>query len=315
MNQQLWKTLLHLRQEVAAWTSPPNYCCCSLIDPKMVVDQVLPDAPATLFFIHFTETKIATPQAAHFHWQDDLELKLLTPGEATPSAIAFLQAYLPYCFYSLQARKHKRAITIAHFAQTLDGKIATETGHSKWIGNEENLKHAHRMRALCDAILIGRSTLNHDQPKLNVRHVSGKNPARVVLSGKDADFSCLLEACDAPILVISSKDQPAKESIRHLQLPAANGRLHSDQILTCLYEQGLHTVYIEGGSMTTSNFIKDRAIDILQLHLSPQIFGSGQQSIQLPEIKEVQEAIQFSRFRFQTVGDTQMFVGHLNWQD
>ncbi len=312
MNQELWEGICYLRKEVSSWDTTPDYCCWNPLENKILINKALSDTPHPLVFIYFkTAPSDMEVGAVHLLWQNNFQIQILEKGDLEYSTLAFLQAYLPYCFFSIEAKQRKSAFAIAHFAQTLDGKIATESGHSKWIGNEENLKHAHRMRALCDGILIGRSTLHHDRPKLNVRHVSGENPRRIVLGAQASDYSCLTEVSDDPVLVISSKELPHCEKVNHINLPAANGRLHSNQILECLYERGVNTVYVEGGAVTTSNFINDRAIDVLQLHLSPQIFGSGRQGIQLPQINEVQESIQFSNFFFQQVGDTQMFVGLL----
>lgn len=99
-----------------------------------------------------------------------------------------------------------------------------------------------------------------------------------------------------------------------VQLPTAssNGHIHGIDILKCLYEQGHDSVYIEGGAVTTSNFLRDRAIDIMQLHVSPQIFGSGISSITLPQIAKVQQAVRFAHSAFYMVGDGCMFVGEMD---
>ena len=72
----------------------------------------------------------------------------------------------------------------AKIAQSLDGKIASSTGDSKWITCEESRKRAHKLRSEVDAIVIGRKTAVQDNPKLTVRHVEGKNPARIVLDSE-----------------------------------------------------------------------------------------------------------------------------------
>ena len=183
-------------------------------------------------------------------------------------------------------------------------------GDSRWIGNEENLNHAHRMRALCDAILIGKNTLKSDLPKLTVRRVEGRNPKRVVIGSANVDFSSLIECCPDPILVIG-KDASKKKNgqLQYQCLEPSGGKIKSMDILHCLYQQGIKTVYIEGGAITTSGFLKDRAIDILQLHFSPFLFGSGKQGVVLPAISEVNESIRFQDFSYFPVGDTVMFVG------
>lgn len=315
MQSRLWKTLLHLYQQSANWERAPRYCCIDPLENKILLDEDFATPSPATFYVHFTLPKQLTAKAAHLLYEEQASIRVLQSGGLSADTLNFIKAYLPYCFNSLIAKKRQQAVAIAHFAQTLDGKIATRSGHSKWIGNEENLKHAHRMRALCDAILIGRSTLCADRPRLTVRHVPGENPVRIVLGAKEADFSCLFEASDDPVLLIGSEDYLGNGKVQYHRLPTSNGRLHSQQILNYLYQQGLYSVYIEGGAVTTSNFIKDQAIDTLQLHLSPQIFGSGRQAIQLPEIQEVQESLRFSNFCFQTVGDTQMFVGQVKWDN
>ena len=84
----------------------------------------------------------------------------------------------------MEVKFHKGELpyVLVHMASSLDGKIALNNGHSKWIGNEENLKHAHRLRAILDGILVGSSTVKNDSPQLTVRHVEGPNPTRLILS-------------------------------------------------------------------------------------------------------------------------------------
>lgn len=102
-------------------------------------------------------------------------------GELSGDAARMLTTYLPYCFLSVYARRWNRAVAVSHFAQSLDGRIATDWGNSKWIGHEDNRTHAHRMRALCQGILIGSGTLKRDTPALTVRRVEGPDPRPIFL--------------------------------------------------------------------------------------------------------------------------------------
>ncbi|MEO0779438.1 MAG: RibD family protein [Bacteroidota bacterium] len=316
MKQTLWKGLLFLTGQVKTWTGLPGYCSFDFGSQTLLLDQSLtatPDFPPLQLYFgsEVTPPQPTDSRTAQLRWAGDFHWQILTGGQWPAEALQFVHAYLPYCFCSWIARREQRAISIAHFAQTLDGKIATETGYSRWIGNEENLKHAHRMRALCDAILIGRSTLDQDQPRLTVRHVSGPNPRRIVLGSRLADYSCLLDAALESVMVIGTEKRGAENLIEYCSLPCENDRLRGLPILQYLFQKGCQSVYIEGGTQTTSNFIKDRAVDILQLHLSPQIFGSGRPAFILPTIDKVEDAVQFTNFHYQTVGDTLMFVGQL----
>ena len=103
-----------------------------------------------------------------------------------------------------------------------------------------------------------------------------------------------------------------RHALNEGQLKAVDGKIKSLDILNCLFQQGIKTVYIEGGAITTSNFLNDGAVDILQLHLSPYLFGSGKQGIVLPDIDKIDESVQFQNFSFFTVGDSVMFVGQPN---
>ena len=236
-------------------------------------------------------------------------------GNLDECAIQFLKKYLPYVFSSHFAKQKNRALAVAHFAQSLDGRIATSNGDSKWIGNQENLIHAHRMRALCDAILIGRGTLEQDQPRLTVRHVIGQNPIRVVLGNTAKDYNCLYESSTDRILVIGKQPSSLNGQIDYVHLDSEEAMISPRAILQCLYQRGITAVYVEGGSKTTSHFLETGAIDVLQLHFAPLLLGGGMSSISIPGINKVEHAIRFKNAQFHSMGDEIMFVGEFQEND
>ena len=89
---------------------------------------------------------------------------------------ALIDLYLPICSATIAS-----PITVGHLGQSLDGFIATHAGESQYVTGEENIRHLHRMRALCDAVVVGAGTVAADDPQLTTRHVSGPSPVRVVL--------------------------------------------------------------------------------------------------------------------------------------
>src|SRR3954447_25907486 len=89
---------------------------------------------------------------------------------------ALLELYLP-----ITSATSARPLTIGHLGQSLDGFIATHSGESRFVTGEENILHLHRMRALCDAVVVGAGTVAADDPQLTTRRVPGPNPLRVVL--------------------------------------------------------------------------------------------------------------------------------------
>lgn len=320
MPDSIWNALLALTNAIKKYTIPIHYCYLQMgNEPKVFINQ-MPSVQAenqavVIVVSEALDTSFFKKNIPIFKLRGKSQAKLEQSQLVDHPSILFknLAIYLPYCFLSYLARQAGRAMAVSHFAQTLDAKIATHTGDSKWIGNPENLIHAHRMRALCDAILIGKQTLQADQPSLTVRHVKGSNPQKVVIASSTADYSSLLHNEQEEVLVLSHQPQTSSPQINcvHLSTANSNGHIHGLDILKCLYDQGYHSVYIEGGAVTTSNFLKDRAIDIVQLHYSPQIFGSGISAIQLPQIDEVGQAIRFEQSVFYMVGDGCMFVGEM----
>ena len=96
-------------------------------------------------------------------------------GETAPAARRLIELYLPLC------GDCPERFVVAHLGQSLDGRIATVDGSSRWVTGPEDVAHNHRMRALFDAVVVGAETVRQDDPQLTVRLVPGRNPTRVVL--------------------------------------------------------------------------------------------------------------------------------------
>lgn len=315
--EDYWRGLLQLAKQIRATPGTVDFCFISFAADRTEIyinRRPVPRADTTLVLaVVNPETAVDHHQATVFYLEGAM-MVLDYLYELEEEVVDFLGTYMPYCFLPIRARQQHRAVAIAHFAQSLDGKIATREGNSKWIGNEENLVHAHRMRALCDSILIGSRTLRADHPALTVRLVEGNNPHKVILCSSENDFSSLQADYSSSLIVIGTGEDPCIDRATYVKLPPGpHGRVMSTDILQHLYALGLHTVYIEGGSTTTSQFLQDRSIDILQLHIAPLIFGSGLESFSLPSIDTVDEAIQFGQFYYKPIGDTFMFVGEISY--
>ncbi len=225
-----------------------------------------------------------------------------------------IRLFCPLIFVPL-IRKETPFI-IAHMAQTLDGKVCTNSGNSKWIGNDENLKHAHRLRAMVDGVLVGGKTIANDLPRLNVRYVRGSNPARLLLSNTFCDFESLPKVPDMKTYLLRRKGNVVGqigESVTKVIYYEGNtdGERLSD-LLSKLKLNGIDSILLEGGSGTVSSFYRENKIDWLQLHIAPLIFGSGKSFIQLSEINDVSEGRKLNNVFYNRMGDGIMMTGELN---
>ncbi|MEG5057294.1 RibD family protein [Microcoleus sp. A2-C5] len=209
---------------------------------------------------------------------------------------------------------------MAHLAQTLDGKIAAVNGDSRWISNEANLKHAHRLRSLHDAVMVGAATASLDNPKLTVRLVTGKNPIPVIIEGqKDLNFDDLqMIAIHEKTIVLypqGKQRQKLPEAIKEkiLAIPISPGKdaeekpvLYPADILKVLYENGISSIFLEGGGQTVSYFLQTDSINLLHLHFAPLLLGSGRSSFTLPVVDSIGEGVRFQMKHFDLEGEILM---------
>ena len=319
--EQSWLTLRLLAAAVKSWKQPIDYCALRIGDhPDVRINE-----PATPCADCYSVTLVVDPDYhpdavdmsesdAQYRVENLIHCEPCTPSLLPDALHHLLRVYVPYCLAPMHARRWKRAFAVSHFAQSLDGRIATVSGDSKWIGNDANLIHAHRMRALCDGILIGANTLVTDKPQLTVRHVPGTNPTRIVLGAAFDHLKEIKHDGEAPICVISSQPTVDMEDIQTVVLPRHNGLMSSATILEALYQLGIDSVYIEGGATTTSHFLRERMLDAVQLHIAPMIFGSGLNAFTMPVIEQAAESIRFASHTYAPFDGDMMFVGTFHSQ-
>jgi riboflavin-specific deaminase-like protein len=214
------------------------------------------------------------------------------PKEAPASVAELVALYLPFA----QA-KPGCGVAVAHLGQSLDGRIATLGGASRWVTGEADLLHTHRMRALADAVLVGANTVRHDDPQLTVRRCFGGNPVRVVIDSERrlGPEHHLFRDGAAPTLVLAASDhvRPGERlgEAEIIPLPRRIEGLSPHEIREALARRGLHFLFVEGGGITISRFLAAGALDRLQLTVAPVILGSGRPSLSLPEIVEPRQGL------------------------
>ncbi|MEJ1159219.1 RibD family protein [Prosthecomicrobium sp. N25] len=178
------------------------------------------------------------------------------------------------------------SFVIGQFGQSLDGRVATAAGHSKYINGEGGLAHLHRVRALVDAVLVGVSTAIADDPRLDVRLVDGPNPARVVLDprGRLPDGLTLFRDDGARRLVVVGEDvartYPAGTEV--LRVALGPDGVDPRAVVAALVGAGLPRILVEGGIGTVSRFLTARALDRLHVMVAPVLIGDGPTGICFP---------------------------------
>jgi riboflavin-specific deaminase-like protein len=186
-------------------------------------------------------------------------------------------------------------VVIGQIGQSLDGRIATTSGHSKYINGPAGLAHLHRLRALVDAVVIGVGTALADDPQLTVRRVAGPHPARVVLDPQGrlpASAKVFADDGVRRLLVTAEGTQCAPPAgVEILALPTADGHIAPPTILAALAERGLRRVLIEGGADTVSRFLAAGCLDRLHVVVAPIILGAGRAGLALPPIERADQAV------------------------
>jgi riboflavin-specific deaminase-like protein len=226
------------------------------------------------------EVHPALAHDAQLEWCPDSGWEVMLAAD--DSRTAFIDLYLP-----LLNATSIRPITVGHLGQSLDGFIATPTGDSKFVTGEENLTHLHRMRALCDAVVVGPGTVAADDPQLTTRLVEGPNPLRVVfdMERRVSPMARVFVDGQAPTLYACARSRcgPDEVGLGQAEVVGLDGEPNGAmaQLVALLRERGCVRVFVEGGGVTVSRFLEAGLLDRLQIALAPLLIGEGRPAIRL----------------------------------
>ena len=211
-------------------------------------------------------------------------------------------------------------ITI-HFAQTLDGRIATRTGDSQWIGGPESLQLAHQLRADHDAVMVGLGTVIADNPRLTTRLVPGRSPLRVIAdSGLRIPLasSVLTDGAAQTLIVTTDQAPPIKQEVIRgsgaeiaIVRRTGTGRVDLQDMVGVLAARGVRSLLVEGGAAMITSMLQARLCDRLVVCIAPRILGRGIEAVGDLGIERLQDAVTFSSVRVTPCGDDLIVDGHL----
>ncbi len=217
----------------------------------------------------------------------------------------------------------KRPFVTVKVAQSLDGKIATRAGGSRWISGPAARRWVHRLRGQVDAILVGVGTVLKDDPRLTVRGGGRKSPLKVVLDSRlRTPVRARIFSSRTPVLIVTGKTAPRKreEELRQagaetLRLPQRNGRVDLKALLKELGRREISHLLIEGGGEVIAAALEARAVDRAHFVIAPKVIG-GRQAPTAVEGKgadSLDRAIPLQGVGFRKLGSDLLVSGDVHW--
>ena len=215
----------------------------------------------------------------------------------------------------------------AKFAISLDGKIATRSGDSKWISSDEARKYAHYLRYIADAVMAGVNTVLVDDPHLTCRFGGGKGgtvkkqPVRVVVDGKGRTplTARVFSEPGRTFLALGRRATPeevkafAEVNAEILELPSEEGLVDLESLLKALGEREITSVLVEGGGILLGSLFDHRLVDKVIAFIAPVIIGGDEAKTAVggKGVDNVADSLKLQRVRFERFDEDLMVSGYV----
>ncbi len=180
----------------------------------------------------------------------------------------------------LHHRRTGRPLVVLKLGQSLDGRIATASGASRWITGEAARRHAHRWRSWADAVAVGAGTVIADNPALTVRHVKGRDPRPIVVDGRlRCPPSAKVFGGREPILATSAsapeaaRRRFAERGVEVWTLADKGGTFELGELWARAGEAGFTSVLVEGGRGLAGAALRTRSVDRVMIYIAPRLLG------------------------------------------
>jgi diaminohydroxyphosphoribosylaminopyrimidine deaminase/5-amino-6-(5-phosphoribosylamino)uracil reductase len=213
----------------------------------------------------------------------------------------------------------------AKFAMSLDGKIATKTGDSKWISGEDSRRYVHCLRHRTDAIMVGVNTIIADDPHLSARAGKGggwaeKQPIRVVADSKarTPQTARIFQMPGKTLIAVATEIKPsrakalAQAGAEVLRLPAKEGLVDLGDLLRALGERGVTSLLVEGGASLFSSLFEQGLVDKVLVFVAPIIIGGGEAKspVEGEGVDKIAQAMALSRVKVERFGNDVLISGY-----
>jgi 3,4-dihydroxy 2-butanone 4-phosphate synthase/GTP cyclohydrolase II len=210
----------------------------------------------------------------------------------------------------LSASEHRPAV-IVKYAQTLDGRIATSSGDARWISGEAERTVSHALRAACDGVMVGVTTVITDDPQLTVRMVPGASPTRVIVDSTlrlPTTARVLDDEASTIILTTerSSSSRRAELRARGVAVDVVaehDGRVDLEAAVQQLRDRGMELLLAEGGAGVITGLLRARLVDRLIVAIAPLVIGAGRSAVDQLDITRIADGIHLHNRTVVPVGD------------
>ena len=199
------------------------------------------------------------------------------------------------------------------FAQTLDGRIATATGDSRWISSAESRRLAHKLRAINDAIMVGAGTILIDDPRLTVRLVKGRNPVRIIVDSSlriplNSKVVTSQETATTIIATTPGADEEKVSRWREMGIEVLVTReseagVDLRHLLKVLGQRGISSVLVEGGAKVITSLLRLNLADKLVTIVAPKIMGKGIEAVGELNISDASKTLKLSFQKIYRMGE------------
>ena len=200
-----------------------------------------------------------------------------------------------------------RPYVILSAATSLDGKIATKSGDSRFSSGKDKIR-VYRLRATVDAILVGKNTVKRDDPILTVHHVKGKNPTRIILDSRAtiSTKSRIIKTCNKiPTIIAVSKKASNKnlEKLRKFPLKiivSGNNTVNIKKLLKTLWKLKIKKILVEGGGTVNWEFVKQNLFDEIIVTITPFLVG-GKDAVSIIEGKGFSKIVKSRKLKLEKI--------------
>lgn len=220
--------------------------------------------------------------------------------------------------------EHKKPFIVLKAAMTLDGKIATATGQSKWITNETSRAYGYKLRDIYDGIMVGINTVIEDNPMLTARVDGGKNPIRIVVdSSLKIDINANVVQDKSAKTIVATTDKADKDKILKLQAQDVdvivvdkdeNDKVDIEKLLDILGQQNICSILVEGGATLSGSFVAKKLVDKVYFFIAPKIVGGKEAKTPVAGIGilNLQEALALKDIRIEKLEEDILIIGRVD---